>query len=839
MSKHSFNNVSQETIDSLERTSAALADSSMKKQKEQIKRDSPYSEEINQAFSGYDEFAYLASLGLVEAHVTRHSLIREIDFDLYITFKRCTNRELMLRGLSPYAKDDPNSGIVLHHIGQTEDAPFAELTWAEHAQCGNAKILHSSTQESWRKDFDLEKKYMAEKTAYWRKRVANEITVCEQKDINTIILDNVHREERVCEMQIVLERLFAECSISDLNYISNLAQSYILAKEIGAHTVEEFILSLSEETGNIRKCPACNGTDISLYGSYRTDKEKKQKYRCKSCGKVFSVFYNTIIQGCTLSLFEWLRFIDCLYNGYSIKRTAELCNISETTAFQNRLRLFYALSLLDERVVLKGKIAIDEKYEEISYKGNHSLQEDFSMPRKARKRGQESHTRGLSKNKVCIICALDEYGNSIAKVGGKGGPTAHRIDLAISKNIDKDSVKMLYSDKSSAIRKFAKDNAFPIQQECLRKPDYKNGTAYETVRQIQRVNSYHSRLEKFLNNFNGISSELLQGYTSLFAWKERYRDQTLMDAYKELLSIMVTPNLYKSVESIIAERAVLHSPLAEKKPGVHHFQNKESKEKAEQIYALYAKGSSLPEIAKKYGCTRQAVGRRIKQFRLLGLAYKTDKEIAKENANRVFKEFELEKLESYKRYCDRCFELLRKKENWDGTNQEFLVEMQKRYGLAQQTIKNNIAIAKRVLNLREVFYVSEQYEYLGLKEMFEAVYARYNEILKSDPSVSLNRCCSILAKEFKYTQTMVWTIVTRMRDGTIDWDGKLKLKIPMAQTLNRDRSVFLDCLKWTGTRTEFLRYAAQKYGISTGAINQILMLNCMADPNRYEISKLD
>jgi len=461
------------------------------------------------------------------------------------------------------------------------------------------------------------------------------------------------------------------------------------------------------------------------------------------------------------------------------------------------------------------------------------------MPRKAHKRGRETHARGLSKNKVCIICALDDYGNSIAKVGGKGGPTAHRIDIAITKHIDKNSLKMLYSDKSPAIRKFAKDNAFPIQQESLKNPNYKNGTAYETVRQIQRVNSYHSRLEKFLNNFNGISSDLLQGYVSLFAWKERYRDKTLMDAYKELLSIMVTPSLYKSVESIIADRAVLHSPLVEKKPGVHYFQNKESKEKAEHIYALYAKGVPLPEIAKKYGCTRQAVGRRIKQFRLLGLAYKTDKEIAKENANRVFKEFELEKLKNYKRYCDRCFELLQKKENWDGTSEQFFVEMQKQYGLAQQTIKNNIAIAKRVLNLREVFYVSEQYAYLSLKEVFEAVYERHNELLKCDPNASLNKYCTQLAKEFKYTPSMVKSIVTRMKDGVIDWDGKLKFKIPMAQTLNRDRSVFLDCLRWTGTRVEFLKNAAQKYGLSTSTINQILMLNCMADPNRYEISKLD
>ena len=275
MAKHSFNDVSQETIESLERTSAVLANSSLKKQKEQIKKDSPYSEKINQAFSGYDEFAYLTSLGLVEADVTRRSLIREIDFDLYVSFKQCTNRELMQQGLSPYADNDPDSYIVLHHIGQTEDAPFAELTWAEHAQYGKSKILHSSTAESWRRDSERDRQYMSEKSAYWKKRAKHDIVVCEQKEIVAIAPTDRRRDEHIREMQIAIERLFTECSIADLNYISNLAQSYMLAKEIGAHTVEEFILNLNTEAEGARRCPVCNGNDISLYGSYRTDKEKK------------------------------------------------------------------------------------------------------------------------------------------------------------------------------------------------------------------------------------------------------------------------------------------------------------------------------------------------------------------------------------------------------------------------------------------------------------------------------------------------------------------------------------------------------------------------------------
>ena len=74
---------------------------------------------------------------------------------------------------------------------------------------------------------------------------------------------------------------------------------------------------------------------------------------------------------------------------------------------------------------------MDEKYVAKSYKGNRSLQKDFSMDRKARKRGSEVHTPGLSKEQVCIETAMDEYGVSVARIAGLGVPSANRIRNAI------------------------------------------------------------------------------------------------------------------------------------------------------------------------------------------------------------------------------------------------------------------------------------------------------------------------------------------------------------------------------------------------------------------------
>ena len=56
----------------------------------------------------------------------------------------------------------------------------------------------------------------------------------------------------------------------------------------------------------------------------------------------------------------------------------------------------------------------------ISYKENHSKSKFFTMPRKAHKRGHSTHIRGLSKEKVCVPCAVNRNGLSISKITNTG-----------------------------------------------------------------------------------------------------------------------------------------------------------------------------------------------------------------------------------------------------------------------------------------------------------------------------------------------------------------------------------------------------------------------------------
>lgn len=81
----------------------------------------------------------------------------------YDAWKDYNNADLIGEGFPP--RDINGDPYELHHIGQQQDSPFAELSWNEHMGDGNNAILHQ-TRES---EIDRQR-FENEKTAYWRDR---------------------------------------------------------------------------------------------------------------------------------------------------------------------------------------------------------------------------------------------------------------------------------------------------------------------------------------------------------------------------------------------------------------------------------------------------------------------------------------------------------------------------------------------------------------------------------------------------------------------------------------------------------------------------------------------
>ena len=81
----------------------------------------------------------------------------------YDRWKDYNNADLMGEGYPP--RDSNGDPYELHHIGQHQDSPFAELAWQQHMGDGNNAILHPQREsEIDRQQFDHEK------AAHWMAR---------------------------------------------------------------------------------------------------------------------------------------------------------------------------------------------------------------------------------------------------------------------------------------------------------------------------------------------------------------------------------------------------------------------------------------------------------------------------------------------------------------------------------------------------------------------------------------------------------------------------------------------------------------------------------------------
>lgn len=155
--------------------------------KSRIQETTGWSNAIMDALSSREEAEIYISAGLEERIVAgRHALVQpRIDTtrDLhcyrdggngwrkgydspskYEEWKDWTNADLMGEGYPP-PYDENGDPYELHHIGQSQDSPYAELTWGQHMGDGNNATLHP------KRESEIDRTaFEAEKSAHWQAR---------------------------------------------------------------------------------------------------------------------------------------------------------------------------------------------------------------------------------------------------------------------------------------------------------------------------------------------------------------------------------------------------------------------------------------------------------------------------------------------------------------------------------------------------------------------------------------------------------------------------------------------------------------------------------------------
>ncbi|HEB9431739.1 TPA: IS1595 family transposase [Campylobacter coli] len=247
----------------------------------------------------------------------------------------------------------------------------------------------------------------------------------------------------------------------------------------------------------IKECPHCKSAHFKKNGTTHG----KQRYICNDCHKTFAITNNTILFSTKKNLSVWKKYIHCMIEKYSIRKTAEICSINPTTAFNWRHKILDALQQMQNEVKLGGIVEADETFISISYKGHHK---DFNFPRLAKKRETANTKRGLSKELVCIPCIVNLNGESVAKIVNLSKPNVKALNSVISSKVERESVFV-----TDSLRSYLKlSNEMSLNQIRISRNKHSNGSF-----NIQVVNNYHSKLKSMLvYNFKGVSTKYLNNY---------------------------------------------------------------------------------------------------------------------------------------------------------------------------------------------------------------------------------------------------------------------------------------------------------------------------------------
>ncbi len=274
-------------------------------------------------------------------------------------------------------------------------------------------------------------------------------------------------------------------------------------------------------------CPHCGKRHVVRNGHR---KDGAQKYMCADCGKSFTARTNTITAGSPKPLAIWKKYIDCIINELPLRKAARECGMAVSTSFAWRHKILDALRNMADDVKLSGITESDDTYFPLSFKGNHENSKDFEMGRAPRKRGGDGISKGLSEDLVCVPCAVDRKGHSIAEVSNLGACSAEDLDNVLGSRIESGST--FCTDGSKAQNKYAATH----QLECV---PIKGGKSKKGIYHIQHINSYHSVLKKFIGHFNGVSTKYLNNY---LVWNNfvNYSKKTVEEQKAVLLNFALT-----------------------------------------------------------------------------------------------------------------------------------------------------------------------------------------------------------------------------------------------------------------------------------------------------------
>lgn len=259
------------------------------------------------------------------------------------------------------------------------------------------------------------------------------------------------------------------------------------------------------------RCPRCGSFDVISYG--RT-KRGRPRRKCNACGRTFSLTTGTVMFSRKLKIKKLRAMINLMLNDTKLKAIADSVGIAPSTAYLWRMKIYTAARKIRDGALLSGRVWIDEKLIPVN-RGQIWRKPDGKKP------------RGVSRNQVCVACAVDGEGNRYAEVAGKG----HISSLQCLKTYGK------HIAKGSAL---VHDGIFSHDALVARiggRSEVHKSTTREAHEKLQPVNSFIAEIERYLVVHPGLRTEYLDLYCAWVAFKASITAEKMKDKIDELLQI--------------------------------------------------------------------------------------------------------------------------------------------------------------------------------------------------------------------------------------------------------------------------------------------------------------
>lgn len=244
-------------------------------------------------------------------------------------------------------------------------------------------------------------------------------------------------------------------------------------------------------------CPSCESKSVWRYGPADGG---LQRFVCRGCGFRLDSLTGTVLERSKSDMPTWVDFVRLMRLDVPLDAIAEVCGMSHQTAWDWRHRLFEAIDGYQDKLVLRDRVWLDE-----TYITDTDLTHGYGQAAK----------RGLSKQKVCMVVAIDVHKNPVAKVCGHGKPSSKRIRDALENNIAEGST--IVGDKERAHNALVK--AVKGTHEAY-KADTKDPVYLERV---AMVNNLCSWVKRYLWRFTGMEMKNLQSYLNWYVYLFRVK----------------------------------------------------------------------------------------------------------------------------------------------------------------------------------------------------------------------------------------------------------------------------------------------------------------------------